>query len=258
MSYFKYFPTTVVNGVEALDITRRAKINKLVKDSALSYMSYTVEDGDRPEDVAYYYYDDPSLAWLVLMSNDVVDPYSEWPKSFKDLDNYIVSQYEERSGKTDAQSVIEWTKNRTIGANIVRYQSQNDPDISINRASFVSLADSHKITVDKIVAGEEYTIKTLGQVANSSWRILAGTSESSIVYQVGDIFTATQDGTTIVNGSSAVVMGASITNPAREYYAVRIYDHEVELNEAKREIQLINKGYLSTIKDQLSELLNDV
>ena len=83
MSYFKYFPTTVVNGVEALDITRRAKINKLVKDSALSYMSYTVEDGDRPEDVAYYYYDDPSLAWLVLMSNDVVDPYSEWPKSFK-------------------------------------------------------------------------------------------------------------------------------------------------------------------------------
>ena len=77
MSYFSNFPTTIYNGVEALDITRRAKISKIVKDSALAYMSYTIPDGDRPEDVAYYYYDDPSLAWLVLMSNDIIDPYPE-------------------------------------------------------------------------------------------------------------------------------------------------------------------------------------
>jgi len=257
MSYFSNFPTTIYNGVEALDITRRAKISKIVKDSALAYMSYTIPDGDRPEDVAYYYYDDPSLAWLVLMSNDIIDPYSEWPRSFKDMDRYIISQYEERSGQTGDQAVIEWTKNATIGANIVHYQSQYDSDIQINRASFVQLADTHKITVDKIKSGDEYTIIKLGSVANADWRILAGTVSSTIVYQAGDTFTATQDGTNITNGSTSIVNQASITNPAREYYPVRIYDHEVELNEKKREISLINKGYLATIKDQLNELLKD-
>ena len=46
---------------------------------------------------AYYYYNDPEMAWLVLSINDIVDPYTQWPKDQRSLDNYIIKQYEEHA-----------------------------------------------------------------------------------------------------------------------------------------------------------------
>jgi hypothetical protein len=180
--YFSKFPTTNFENVELLDITRKAKLDRLVKESALAYMNYTVQDGERPEDVAYFYYDDPAYAWLVLASNDIVDPYTDWPKTDKDLVENLKVKYASQANAT-GEAVLEWTKNATIGANIVHYRSHIDPDIKLNRASYIN-------------------------------------------------------------------------TPTSEFYPVRVYDYEVELNEARKEIVLVNKGFLPTIQDQLSELIN--
>tara|TARA_R110000744_G_scaffold188954_9_gene308194 strand:- start:6420 stop:6974 length:555 start_codon:yes stop_codon:yes gene_type:complete len=183
MSYFTHYPKTKFGDVTLLDITRRAKLTELVKTSALSYMSYTVQEDEKPEDVAFYYYDDPSYAWLVLMSNNIVDPYTHWPKSALNLEAYIKSEYALKSGTT-GDAVIEWSKNATIGSNIVEYRSHIDPDIKLNRSSYLN-------------------------------------------------------------------------TPTSEFYPVRVYDYEFELNEERREIVLMNKGFLPTIADQLGSVLND-
>ena len=141
--YFTAFPTTKFNGVDLLDITRKAQLDKIVKTSALAYMSYTVQEGEKPEDVAFYYYDDVQYAWLVLLSNNIVDPYTQWPKEEKDLLNYMKVQYAEASGTT-GDKVIEWTKNTTISANIVHYQSHSDPNIRLNRASYLNSSPTEK------------------------------------------------------------------------------------------------------------------
>ena len=52
--YFSKFPTTTFKGKTVLDITRKAQLDTLVKASALAYMNYTVEEGEKPEDVAFY------------------------------------------------------------------------------------------------------------------------------------------------------------------------------------------------------------
>lgn len=252
MSYFKNFPTTTFNGSTVLDITRKAKFDSIVKDGALDYMSYTIEEGERPEDVAYYYYDDASLAWLVLLSNDILDPYTDWPKNQENLDKYIIAQYASKANAT-GQEVIEWTKNTNISSNIVHYQSQYDDEIKLNRASFVALGNSHTVTADKIIKGNEYIIDNTGDIASLDWlSITGGVSPSS-----GVLFTAARDGSGTLFGDTGQVTGTSITNPAREFYAVRAYDYEFALNEERREIQLINKGYLANIKDQLETILKD-
>ena len=45
--------------------------------------------------------------------------------------------------------------------------------------------------------------------------------------------------------------------PLPEFYPVRVYDHEVQLNESRKTIVLINKGFLSSIKDQLRNIINE-
>tara|TARA_R110002153_G_scaffold185159_2_gene338311 strand:+ start:91 stop:639 length:549 start_codon:yes stop_codon:yes gene_type:complete len=181
--YFSSFPTTTFDDVTLLDITRKAKLTSLIKSSALAYMNYTVQEGERPEDVAFYYYDDPAYAWLVLLSNDIVDPYTQWPKSAQDLEANIISKYASLANATGS-AVTEWTKSQTISSNIIHYQSLNDPNVRLNRASYFN-------------------------------------------------------------------------TPLPEFYAVRAYDYEVELNESRKEIVLINKGFLSTIKDQLKTIINE-
>jgi len=135
--YFSSFPTTKVNGVELLDITRKFNLSAISdQDNVLTYMNYSVQEGERPEDIAFYYYDDPALAWLVLLSNNIIDPYTHWPKSTHEFEKYLISEYEKESGKT-GQEVINWTQSRTIGTNIVEYRAITDPNISVNRSTWL-------------------------------------------------------------------------------------------------------------------------
>ena len=136
MSYFSKFPLTKRNdGNSVVDITRKAKLKVSNSRSATAYLPYTVKEGEKPEDVAYYYYDDPEMAWLVLSVNDIIDPYTQWPKTQALLNSYIMKQYEAQSGTT-GQAVIEWTQNTGITTNIKWYESKYNSDVRINHKTF--------------------------------------------------------------------------------------------------------------------------
>lgn len=261
MSYFKHFPQTTFDGKSIADITRKAQLSKLVSNSVLDYLTYTVAEGERPEDVAYYYYDDASLAWLVLMSNDIIDPYTQWPKSSVDFDKFIISKYAKQSGYT-GQQVLDWTKNTNLAQNIIHYQSSLDPELKINRATYINLGASSIIKANKMIAGEEYKVVSFDELLEDGVpsRIISDDdlfSFANTSLSIGSIFTAAVNGDTIVDANTVTVVGSSLKNPAREFYPVRIYDYEFELNESRREIQLINKGYLATVRDQLETILKD-
>ena len=62
----------------------------MIRSTAFDYTNYTLDEGDKPESVAYYYYDNPEYAWLVLMANDIVDPYTQWYKTTEELELFRV------------------------------------------------------------------------------------------------------------------------------------------------------------------------
>ena len=136
MSYFSKFPLTKRNdGHSVVDITRKGKLK--VSNTATSYLPYTVKEGERPEDVAYYSYGDPELAWLVLSINDIVDPYTQWPKTQEALDDYIMKQYAEKSGTTGI-NVLNWSKNTGFTTNIKWYESKYNSNVRINHKTYVA------------------------------------------------------------------------------------------------------------------------
>ena len=254
--YFKHYPTTQFDGYELADITRKFKLSKVTEDTAVDYMTYTVKEGETPEDVAFYYYDSVDLAWLVLMANDIIDPYTQWPKSEINLERFIVDKYKAQSKKTTYQQVLDWTKNETITTNIIEYKSQFELGVKLNRTSFIALGNSHTVPGTSIVAGNEYTIKEVGTISDDDWEYITGAKDGTN-FSAGYKFTAANNGANITGAASAKVTGSSLTNPAREFIPVRAYDYEWETNEERREIQLINKGYVATILEQLETILKD-
>ena len=151
MSYFNKFPTTTFNNETVRDITRRVLITDETTQGPLDYAPYTVEDGERPEDIANFYYGNPNLAYLVLLANNIVDPYTEWPKTDTDLNEYIKVQYADQANAT-GDAVLIWSQNNEIDDNIVYYESQFNPDIRISKRSF----DANPINEFKAVRVFEY------------------------------------------------------------------------------------------------------
>ena len=93
--YFNQFPKidyniSGVNGNTKVvtDIFRRVKArSKLMKNLTL-FDKYDVQEGEKPEDVAYKAYGDADYFWVITLINNIVNRYYDWP-----LDEYVFQQY---------------------------------------------------------------------------------------------------------------------------------------------------------------------
>lgn len=93
MSYFNRFPLVNYQGQLLVNLTRRAGIPESIKNNPSFFYEYHIDDSDTPEIIADKFYDDSSLAWVILQFNDIVNVYEDWPMSQYVLDRYINQKY---------------------------------------------------------------------------------------------------------------------------------------------------------------------
>ena len=120
--YFNKLPEISYNNVLVRDITRRVNFLKQTIENPYVFLPYTIQEGERAEDIAYHYYGDANYAWLVYLANNIVDPYHEWPMDEETFHNYLIDKYAEKSGQT-GWDVIAWAQDETdrFGDNIAYY-----------------------------------------------------------------------------------------------------------------------------------------
>lgn len=143
--YFENFPTVNYDGVEIRDITRRNLFVKGVSTNPLAFLPYTVQEGERPEDIANWYYGSTDYTWLVYLSNNIIDPYHQWPKATEDFNNYLIDKYRDTSGKT-GNDILDWSREEN-DENIVYYYREVDPFFAETTISIDASANS-SVTVD--------------------------------------------------------------------------------------------------------------
>lgn len=183
-NYFEKMPIIKYGDYKIRDITRRSKFVSGVRNTPFVFMPYTIQEEDRPEDVAYYYYGSEDFVWVVFLSAGIKDPYNDWPKNQLEFTKYLANKYSSKSGKTGFDT-IQWTQNTTITDNIVYYYREYGSGIlTLPPASF---------------------------------------------YQPGF--------------------------EASKWTAKRIYEHETDLNEEKRHIQLIDKSFLTKLDEDMAASL---
>jgi hypothetical protein len=95
--YFEAFPYIDYDGHKMKDIFRRVKITDNIDDMFHIY-EYIVEDGETPELLSYKIYNDPNKHWVLLLINEIIDPYTEWPMSIDELERYTAMKYHDING----------------------------------------------------------------------------------------------------------------------------------------------------------------
>ena len=142
MSYFSKFPlfTYDIKGdkVRKLlpDILRRVKLRASIKSGGMLFDKYDVKEGEKPEDVAFKWFGDPELHWVILMTNNVTDRYYDWPMNQAQFAEYLDDKY----SNPDAIHHYEVTKDsgRTTGqgpsdySHLVEVNSDTDNAVSVS------------------------------------------------------------------------------------------------------------------------------
>lgn len=104
MSYFNELPnfeyisnfsnkTTNEDYITAKNIFIRAKIREDILSIVTSFEDYYIKQGERPDQIAEKFYEDPELDWIVLLTNNITDIQNEWPLEGDYFRKYLIEKY---------------------------------------------------------------------------------------------------------------------------------------------------------------------
>ena len=119
------------------NILKRVKLRSGIRSGAFLFDNYDVVDGERPEDIAFKYYGDPELHWVVLMTNNITDRYYQWPLTQPQFAEHLTDKY--GAGNEDATHHYEITQtsgpttSRDYSHMVECNSTEDNPTIITNR-----------------------------------------------------------------------------------------------------------------------------
>ena len=108
------------------DIFRRVKVKSNAKGNIVEFDYYDVQDGETPEIIAFKYYGDAELHWTILVVNDIIDYYTDWPMSVQRFEQYMNDKYENPAAIHHyevSQTSGDTTEKIDVGLNVTDYPS---------------------------------------------------------------------------------------------------------------------------------------
>lgn len=102
--YFDSFPTIPYDALgngnpsAVTNLLRRVAVRAKVKNNTALYDTYDVKEGESPEMIAHKLYGDSEYHWVVLLMNDIVDRYHQWPMSRRQFLAHVNNKYSNVNG----------------------------------------------------------------------------------------------------------------------------------------------------------------
>lgn len=173
--YFNYFPKVqysledkIVNLNVVTNILFRYAFTEELKNNDAAYYTYTIKDGEKPEDIAYRVYGSPERHWMILTFNDIIDPLSDWPMDQRTFKAYLDDKYESEGANNIPQlGGYEWAQANTHSYKIIDTVTDLQTDTITTEVYYVDVntyANISATTVTKTLEnGDQITIDTSKQ-----------------------------------------------------------------------------------------------
>jgi hypothetical protein len=220
--YFKSFPYTYYSQDDratvqlVTNITTRVVLSDEVKNNLSIYDEYDIKDGETPEILADKFYNNPQLHWIVLHTNEILDPRFDWPQTSENLSRYIQGKY-----------------SNTIAIHHYEDGGGNYTNANLLLSSNVSYG---LYEVGNVVVNSSNTGKGFVSSKPSSSSIYITVTEGGFI--TGDRISVSNRANTTANITSVTVVSGT---------PVTVYDYEDIVNETKRRIKILKSAYVDGI-----------
>lgn len=285
--YFTKFPIISYGNIQAVDITDRVVFSRNTLKNPYVYYPYDISQNERTDQLAFRYYNDPYYAWLIYISNSMIDPYYDWYLSQEQLYEFITLKY---GSVYNAQRKVKLYQNNWIDkpnisiaqyidlpATLLNYwepvygpsnkllaysRRQSNNTVNTNAIRQYHVANNFFIK-DEIVNIIFDTINTgSGQVISSSLNgvfvqhVIGTTLTSNTVSITPNSYIYGTE--SFVNTSFTFVKNISENLLAEErvYWSpVTYFDYENDKNEFNKSIQVVDSSYAKKISTTFTGIL---
>jgi len=237
MSYFEKFPLSVftldnyASGQVLPNLLRRAKlVNELVTQNSF-FDKYSLIDGETAEITADLNYGDPTLHWIVLHTNEILDPRFDMT-----FDSFLLKKYTEgKYTNINAPHHYEDSGGNVVSATIVLTTT------GTNANSFSGILIDSVVTNNTNVGVGVITSRS----NNQSVTVVTNPGNGGFISgdQILSVANTSHGGVTL--SSVDITSGTSITNLTKE----------VRDNENRRLIKLLKPSVVGEIVDQFEKII---
>lgn len=267
------------------NILRRVGLTDEITGKDSAFIQYDVKDGERPEHIAERIYGDPEYHWIILLTNNIINPYHDWYKPSSVMEEYITKKY---TGKA-----VYFTTNSG------QFVYLSDSDGTLVQGSNSSQIKNYEPILCRVITSYVPFVE-----GNASVVFGDGTSQSVVIKRVDDLDTSLHHFETEQAGSKIhldpisqrtdgyVYTGGVLGSVTDEYpnpvtsnglnyspaqtvdldetyigrymgisqakdnqYVITNRQHEFNLNETRRTINILHPRYKSVIIRELQALL---
>ena len=132
------------------NLFKRGKLREDIFQETTFFEQYQIQGDDRPDNVAQKVYGDAALDWVVLLSNNIINLYEEWPLPQASFDAYILEKYNndydklyngihhyESNEVTNSQGVVIFPKGVRVGAaqSVSYFDEVDNQQVTVNPVS---------------------------------------------------------------------------------------------------------------------------
>jgi hypothetical protein len=93
LEYINLDDNTISEYSETKNLFKRGQIREDIFGNLAFFNKYQIIGDERPDNVAYKFYGDETLDWVVLLSNNILNVYDEWPLTQESFDSYLLEKY---------------------------------------------------------------------------------------------------------------------------------------------------------------------
>lgn len=226
MDYFRQLPLVLYPSLTNDGVTNQALTNILtrsgflreVTENTAMFYEYQVKDGETPEVIAHKLYGSVDRFWIVLLFNNLSNPYYDFPLVTEQLDTFIENKY--GTSLTVAQSTIHHHYERI----------------------------TRSVLFNGIIQSEEvvdYTLSPLYPDPVSG----AAVARPYLTYTPDSCIAGPVTQESFANGISVVT--------STQYCNMTNYTYEFEENEKRRTIRLLDVQWVVNVENEFKRLMRD-
>lgn len=284
MRFFSEFPIIPYANTVARNILSRVKMtDEFLGDSSYFY-PYVLQEssisGTRMENLSFDYYGDPNDVWVLYMSNGIIDPYYDTFLTAENFKKYIIKKYNSveeatqtikfyRNNYDQDETILSVSAYKALTSGVKKYWT---PTINFDfqivgyeRAKDLTTISTNKIIGLSITLNQnsqfEINEKITQDITGASGFVTFSSTNSISLQHIQGEFSLTRGITgrtskATANISSITILSNVIPENEQVFFSpISVYDYEYEINESKKNIQLLEKRFLPLIQTRFKELI---
>lgn len=145
---------TLTEYVPVKNLFKRGKLREDIFGNLVYFDKYSIRGDERPDTVAYNFYGEETLDWVVLLSNNIVNIQNEWPLSQSVFDKIMMEKYKTEENLYSGIHHYETREIRNSLGIIVIQGGLKIPNTWKTNGNFLEVTNS---IIDSIYSGDGIT-----------------------------------------------------------------------------------------------------